>query len=110
MKGKCHSARRHLAIDTEASHAQLAAILDRTAMFWQLAGEVLPYQSVLTCDEYRAENFPAAEDAFYLTSQQPEDSSSASSSAAVSGGYRMARASIPGGGRDRHLAVAPSAC
>jgi 2-polyprenyl-3-methyl-5-hydroxy-6-metoxy-1,4-benzoquinol methylase len=58
-----------LAIDTEANQAQLAAILEATATYWQLAGEILPYQSVLTRDEYRPENFPAAAEAFYLTGQ-----------------------------------------
>ncbi len=56
-----------IAVEAEATPLQLAAMLARTARFWERIGAEAPHWSVLTQDRFRPENIAKARDAFYET-------------------------------------------
>jgi SAM-dependent methyltransferase len=58
------------AIETAADSAALRAMVAKTAAAWETVGETAPYHSVLTCDEYRPDQFAENEISFFESGKQ----------------------------------------
>lgn len=56
-----------LSIETTASAAQLAAMLERTGLYWEQVGREAPHWSVLTQDRFRPDAIGKNLDTFYAT-------------------------------------------